>query len=249
MSELVSCRYNPSHKVKRSRLMFHEEKCPNKNTNIIKTCLYNPNHKIHKDIFDDHLNTCPDRPDFDKAQQEKLRAYVENKEKQAEINRIINSNTILENNNNNKKTNYIDEKSKDEKYHREKNLYIDEEEKKKEVIFTKEKIRREEKEKIRLINDSDSYNEKSIGKGLEVNIIKREEEEEQKTSERYLNRKTNFDISYKNDEYHSAEDKLYNTEYNNDNNLKNNENSDSDDNSQSQEKKLDYQGEEFNNFF
>ena len=82
MSQLVSCRYNPSHKVKSSKLMFHEDKCPNKNTDKIKSCPFNPNHKIHRDKFEDHMNTCPNKPEVDFKFHNELRNYAENRVKE-----------------------------------------------------------------------------------------------------------------------------------------------------------------------
>lgn len=79
MSELVCCRYNPSHRVKSSRLMFHEDKCPDKNNIKIRVCLYNPNHKVSREKFDQHLKECPNRPNIDNATEERMKLYVENK--------------------------------------------------------------------------------------------------------------------------------------------------------------------------
>ena len=246
MSELVSCRYNPIHKVKRSRLMFHEEKCPNKNTDLIKTCLYNPNHKIHKNIFDEHLNTCPNRPNIDLEQQEKLKAYVENKQKQAEINKILYSQANLQNNSVRTVSDNTDERKRINNKEERTNANDDQEKKKKEVINNKEKIRKEEKEMMKVIDDSDSNNEKQT-------VLKNEEItnkfEEEKLNENYLNRKMKFDVDYKYDKYHSAEEKLYNNENNENIKIEKKENSDSDDESSSKEEECDYKGEEFNNFF
>jgi hypothetical protein len=226
--------------------MFHEEKCPNKNTDLIKTCLYNPNHKIHKDIFNEHLNTCPNRPNIGLEQQEKLKAYVENKQKQAEINRIIYSQTNFQNNNVRTVSDNTNEMKINDKIQVKVDPNDDEEKNLKEVINNKEKIRKEEKEMMKVIDDNDSNNDKR-------NVIENEEiinkYEEEKITENYLNRKTKFDAAYKYDEYHSAEEKLYNNENNDQIKLEKKEISDSDDESSSKEEEGDYKGEEFNNFF
>ena len=55
MSHLVSCRYNPNHKVKKSKLIIHEYKCPNRfNPNII-VCPFDPNEKIHINDYNKHI--------------------------------------------------------------------------------------------------------------------------------------------------------------------------------------------------
>ena len=55
MTHLVSCRYNPIHKVKKSKLIIHEYKCPDRfNLNII-VCPFDPNEKIHINDYNNHI--------------------------------------------------------------------------------------------------------------------------------------------------------------------------------------------------
>ena len=62
--ELVECRYNPNHIVKKSRIEIHEQKCPDrlKKQNEYKLCPYNPRHHIKKELFEKHKLECENRP-------------------------------------------------------------------------------------------------------------------------------------------------------------------------------------------
>ena len=55
MSDLVPCRYNPKHKVKRSRLVIHEYKCPNRFEGKVVVCPLDPNEKINIADYDKHV--------------------------------------------------------------------------------------------------------------------------------------------------------------------------------------------------
>lgn len=55
MSDLVPCRYNPNHKVKRSRLVIHEYKCPNRFEGKVLVCPLDPNEKINAADYDKHV--------------------------------------------------------------------------------------------------------------------------------------------------------------------------------------------------
>ena len=65
MTHLVSCRYNPIHKVKKSKLIIHEYKCPDRfNLNII-VCPFDPNEKIHINDYNNHINLKIDKVNYD----------------------------------------------------------------------------------------------------------------------------------------------------------------------------------------
>ncbi len=83
--EFATCRYNPNHKnIKKSRLMMHEFKCPDKN-NSLKCCIYNPSHKFLITEIESHQINCPDKPKTIKHENSNsedleldIRAYIQN---------------------------------------------------------------------------------------------------------------------------------------------------------------------------
>jgi len=87
---LVACRYNKNHKVKNSRLLFHERTCPNKDTEKVVVCSYDPSHKIKATLINEHEKTCPRRPKEDKDLLSEMEMYINS---QTQINRNINNNS------------------------------------------------------------------------------------------------------------------------------------------------------------
>ena len=66
MSDLVSCRYNKNHKVKRSRLVIHEYKCPDKDRNPdIIVSPFDPNEKINIKNYEKHCKKYEPKIDED----------------------------------------------------------------------------------------------------------------------------------------------------------------------------------------
>ena len=78
MSDLVCCRYNKNHKVKRSRLVIHEYKCPDKdkNPNIIVSP-FDPNEKIHIKNYEKHCKKYEQK--IDDELKEKMKEYIKDK--------------------------------------------------------------------------------------------------------------------------------------------------------------------------
>lgn len=72
MSNLVKCRYNPNHKVKSSRLIIHEQKCPDRFNGRVIQCPYNPNEKIRADLYEDHLTKCKYKPNISEKEKHEL---------------------------------------------------------------------------------------------------------------------------------------------------------------------------------
>ena len=64
--DLVVCRFNPNHKVKKSRIQIHEQKCPDriKYQDKYKLCPYNPNHHPRKESYEKHLLICDSKPNI-----------------------------------------------------------------------------------------------------------------------------------------------------------------------------------------
>ena len=79
MSDLVCCRYNPNHKVKKSRLTIHEYKCPDKNNSKVVVCPFDPNEKINVKDYDNHVRK--HQPKIDNNLKEAIQNYIrENKQ-------------------------------------------------------------------------------------------------------------------------------------------------------------------------
>ena len=92
MSEnyLTECRYNKYHKVKRTKLVFHEFKCPDKNSSI-GTCIFNPNHKFPIAEMETHKLNCNNRPDRPIIRQENLNINKDSETREPE-NKFLNKN-------------------------------------------------------------------------------------------------------------------------------------------------------------
>lgn len=75
---MISCRFNPNHKMKPSKLLPHEERCPDRRNKIFKTCPYNPLHKVGQENYDKHKRDCPDRPQVDENVEKELLDYLAN---------------------------------------------------------------------------------------------------------------------------------------------------------------------------
>ena len=79
MSDLVCCRYNPNHKVKKSRLTIHEYKCPDKNNSKVVVSPFDPNEKINVKDYDEHVRK--HQPKIDNNLKEAIQNYIrENKQ-------------------------------------------------------------------------------------------------------------------------------------------------------------------------
>ena len=73
---LVSCRYNPNHKMKQTRLLIHEDTCPDSKGKTLKMCPFNPVHKLTPENYERHKQTCDQRPIVDKALEDELKEYL-----------------------------------------------------------------------------------------------------------------------------------------------------------------------------
>ena len=71
---LVECRFNPNHKVKKSRILIHEMKCPDKikKQNEFKLCPYNPYHYIKNELFEKHKLECDSRPKITNEEEQSI---------------------------------------------------------------------------------------------------------------------------------------------------------------------------------
>lgn len=64
--ELVSCPNNPCHRMKKSRLQFHLNKCKDGQNIEKKACPFNATHRIPAPEYHHHLETCPNRDIVDR---------------------------------------------------------------------------------------------------------------------------------------------------------------------------------------
>ena len=71
---LAQCRYNPAHKMKRSRLEIHEQKCPDRHKCKIKYvyCPYDPTDLIKEEDLESHKLICKYRPNITDKDQEEI---------------------------------------------------------------------------------------------------------------------------------------------------------------------------------
>jgi hypothetical protein len=76
---LVSCRHNPNHKVKPSKLLIHEGNCPDRSKRPLSVCPYNPIHKVLPENIENHKRDCPNKPKVDKETEKEIREYIKSK--------------------------------------------------------------------------------------------------------------------------------------------------------------------------
>lgn len=87
LQNLVACRYNRNHKLKPGKLVFHEDKCPDKKNVLLKVCPFNPVHKVSPENYEKHKRDCSQKPEIDHEAEKELKEYLKNKS----INRDTNS--------------------------------------------------------------------------------------------------------------------------------------------------------------
>ena len=58
---LVSCPFNPAHKVKKCRLITHKKICPDKENKGYVICPYNPSHHVSIENLEKHKDKCPNK--------------------------------------------------------------------------------------------------------------------------------------------------------------------------------------------
>jgi hypothetical protein len=81
----VNCRYNPNHKVKKTKLLKHEETCPNRVGSDLQRCPFNPIHLMKPDRLELHKRECPDKPKIDDEVEKEIREYINLQKKETPI--------------------------------------------------------------------------------------------------------------------------------------------------------------------
>jgi hypothetical protein len=92
---LAVCRYNSNHKIRVTKLLKHEEACPDRSSKNLQKCPYNPVHLLNPDRFNAHLEVCPNRPIINKEVANEIRSYIESQNKEKERIKHGSDNTSL----------------------------------------------------------------------------------------------------------------------------------------------------------
>jgi len=62
--------------MKTSRLLIHEDNCPDKKSKVLKMCPFNPMHKMNPETYESHKKVCPQKPIVDKEIEKELKEYL-----------------------------------------------------------------------------------------------------------------------------------------------------------------------------
>ena len=77
--DLVSCPFNPSHKVKRCRLITHKKICPDKDIKGFVSCPYNPSHHVSIENLEKHKEKCPSKVILNSELEKEMEEFIKNK--------------------------------------------------------------------------------------------------------------------------------------------------------------------------
>ena len=78
-NDLISCPYNPKHRMKKSRLITHKKICKDKEKLGLVQCPFNPAHdNISIKNLEKHKEICPDRVVIDKNLAQEMESYIKN---------------------------------------------------------------------------------------------------------------------------------------------------------------------------
>ena len=89
-NDLVQCPFNPTHKVKKCRLITHKKICPDKKNKGFVQCPYNPNHQVTIENFEKHKAKCPSRVVINSDLEKEMEEFIKNKTiEKLEINPVI----------------------------------------------------------------------------------------------------------------------------------------------------------------
>ena len=78
-NNLVQCPFNPSHKVKKCRLITHKKICPDRKNKALVQCPYNPNHQVTIENFDKHKAKCPNKVIINSDLEKEMAEFIKNK--------------------------------------------------------------------------------------------------------------------------------------------------------------------------
>ena len=78
-NDLVSCPFNPSHKVKKSRLITHKKICPDKDNKGYVLCPYNQSHHVSIKNLEKHKEKCPNKVILDSELEKEMEEFIKNK--------------------------------------------------------------------------------------------------------------------------------------------------------------------------
>ena len=78
-NDLVTCPFNPAHKVKRCRLITHKKICPDKDNKGLVQCPYNPSHLVNVENFEKHKSKCPSKVTLNSELEKEMEEFIKNK--------------------------------------------------------------------------------------------------------------------------------------------------------------------------
>ena len=78
-NDLVSCPFNPAHKVKKCRLITHKKICPDKENKGYVICPYNPSHHVSKENLEKHKDKCPNKVILNSELEREMEEFIKNK--------------------------------------------------------------------------------------------------------------------------------------------------------------------------
>ena len=78
-NDLVTCPFNPAHKVKKCRLITHKKICPDKEINGFVLCPYNSSHHVSIENLEKHKDKCPNKVVLNSELEKEMEIYIKNK--------------------------------------------------------------------------------------------------------------------------------------------------------------------------
>lgn len=93
---LVSCPFNPNHKVKKCRLITHKKICPDKNNKGFVQCPYNPNHYVTIENLEKHKDKCPNKNVINSDLEKEMEEFIKNQKTEIKAKKIEDKKLIEE---------------------------------------------------------------------------------------------------------------------------------------------------------
>ena len=88
-NDIVSCPFNPNHKVKRCRLITHKKICPDKEIKGFVQCPYNPNHHVTIENLEKHKAKCPNKIVINSDLEKEMEDFLKNKKNEKGITKEV----------------------------------------------------------------------------------------------------------------------------------------------------------------
>ena len=88
-NDLISCPFNPNHKVKRCRLITHKKICPDKEIKGFVLCPFNPNHHVALDNLENHKDKCPNKVLINSDLEKEMEDFIKSKRNEKVITKFV----------------------------------------------------------------------------------------------------------------------------------------------------------------